>query len=74
MWGQTCVAQLSKASLASTLGAKAGTAITEAPRSVNITRAEKELSIVGLLTLFGFDPSALGDSHCQQPDQVKGSR
>ena len=34
------------------LGAKAGKAIKEAPRSVNTARAEKDLNIMQLLTLF----------------------
>ena len=88
MSGQTCVAQFSEAaptgkrsplartgaSRAATLGAKAGKAITEIPRSANAARAEKDLNIVWVLTLVGLNPTALGDSHPQQPEQQEVPR
>ena len=84
MSGQTCVAQVSEgartcrrspfasaaASLASTLGARAGKAITAVPRSMTTARAEKDLNIVGVLTLVGLNPTAFGDSHHQQPKRT----
>src|ERR1700685_574820 len=48
------------ASRTSTLGAKPGKAITDAPRNENIRRAERDLTIWGLLTI-RLNPSAFGD-------------
>jgi hypothetical protein len=54
-------------SLASTLGARADKATTEAPRRVNNARAEKDLNMVDLLTLVGLNPAAVGDSSVNSP-------
>jgi hypothetical protein len=48
-------------SLASTLGAKPGMAITDAPRSAKIPKAANDLIILKLLTWFFSYPSTLGD-------------
>jgi hypothetical protein len=47
---------------ASTLGAKPGSAITEAPRSVNIARAERDLTILWAADSLAFIPLLLGIS------------
>src|ERR1700731_3039622 len=74
--GQTCIEQFeasartsSRSALASTatspvctLGAKPGKAITEAPRSETIARADSDLTIWAADFLI-FDPSAFGDRH-----------
>src|SRR5215207_2620313 len=76
MSGQICVAQpgngawtcrrspLASAavSLASTLGARAGKAITEAPRSATTARAERDLSMWGTSDFGCLDP-AFGDTN-----------
>jgi hypothetical protein len=49
------------ASLASTLGAKPGNAITDAPRSAKIPKAANDLIILKLLTWFVSYPSTFGD-------------
>ena len=70
--GQTCVEQFEAAALtssrsplaktvtspASTLAAKLDNAIVEAPRSASIAKAERDLSILGLLTRYR---DAVGD-------------
>jgi hypothetical protein len=49
------------------LGAKPGTAITDAPRRQNIAKAERDFTIE-LLTL-SFDPSAVGDRDGNNRDE-----
>jgi len=70
MSGQTSLEQLSKvslicgpaASLASTLGARTGKAMTRAPSSTNAARAEKDLNMWG--ADFGcLNPTGFGGSH-----------
>ena len=48
------------ASLASTLGANHGNATTEAPKTANTAKAERDL-IIGLLTVGRANPASLGD-------------
>lgn len=79
--GQTCVEQFEEVartstrsplaraatSPASSLGAKPGNAITEAPTSTSIANAERDLTIWGLLTCW-LDPSACRRPGSQRPE------